>query len=484
MAAKRNVVLGVEVSASTVTVTAVGDDLSPLETVVWPLRPRLDATAYRDVVFSALREAVGVCAVFGRRVVGISLGVRDDHLIALDRRAQPLTSLFGHSEFGCPVLARQLHDRYGDELRRRTGVVLRPTSPLPALAWVASNDRGLHQGAAYWSGLKPYLLAELTGRLVGDVSSWSANGMVDQDDLSWSGLALEIAGLAPDRLPELVEPTEVLRLNRRAAQAIGLARGTPVVPGSSAAALSHVGAGTPGVGSAVLSMEDVLALSVVRGAPEVPPSEHVGCHWVADGLWLVHGSVGTEFGVERWASVSFGEMTPEELLAEAEQVPVGSEGLLGIPSRTGARGPWLGSDMPGALVGLRADHSRAAITRAMVEGIAQQVALIADDLAVEAPITSVRALGSSLRSPLWSTVLAAALDRTLELVETASSVAFGAAVLAWRGLGRLRPLGSDPELVPAGQFVVPDPYAVAHLAATRPLTAQLSKALSRARTLS
>ena len=49
----------------------------------------------------------------------------------------------------------------------------------------------------------------------------------------------------------------------------------------------------------------------------------------------------------------------EQLVAEAETVPVGSEGLVFLPYLTGERTPHLDPQATGAFVGLTARHSRA-----------------------------------------------------------------------------------------------------------------------------
>ena len=59
----------------------------------------------------------------------------------------------------------------------------------------------------------------------------------------------------------------------------------------------------------------------------------------------------------------------EELVAEAEAVPPGSEGLVFLPYLTGERTPHLDPSASGAFVGLTARHTRAHMTRAVMEGV-------------------------------------------------------------------------------------------------------------------
>lgn len=96
----------------------------------------------------------------------------------------------------------------------------------------------------------------------------------------------------------------------------------------------------------------------------------------------------------RGAAEAFGVADVVAFLAEAEAVPAGARGLLALPYLLGERAPWWNPDPRGALVGLRREHGRAEITRALVEGVGQQFALVRDAV-IEAggQVRSVRATG-------------------------------------------------------------------------------------------
>ena len=59
----------------------------------------------------------------------------------------------------------------------------------------------------------------------------------------------------------------------------------------------------------------------------------------------------------------------DELVTEAATVPMGSEGLVFLPYLTGERTPHLDPLATGAFVGLTARHTRAHLTRALMEGV-------------------------------------------------------------------------------------------------------------------
>ena len=127
----------------------------------------------------------------------------------------------------------------------------------------------------------------------------------------------------------------------------------------------------------------------------------------------------------------------DDLLAEAADVPPGSEGLLFLPYLTGERTPHPDPLARGAWVGLTVRHGRRHLTRSVLEGVAfglkdsftliQQAGL--------GEIRQVRASGGGTKSPLWRQIMADVLGAELVTVNTTEGAAYGAALLAAVGAG-------------------------------------------------
>jgi xylulokinase len=91
----------------------------------------------------------------------------------------------------------------------------------------------------------------------------------------------------------------------------------------------------------------------------------------------------------------------------------------------------------GAFIGLTLRHSRAHMTRAVLEGVAfglkDSFTLIQN--AGLGKITQVRASGGGTKGTLWRQILASVLEAELVTVNTSEGAAFGAALLAGVGAG-------------------------------------------------
>ena len=126
----------------------------------------------------------------------------------------------------------------------------------------------------------------------------------------------------------------------------------------------------------------------------------------------------------------------DQLSAEAAQVPPGSGGVLWAPYLMGERTPHLDPDARAALVGLAADHTRANIVRAIMEGVAfslKDTLTIFKELRI--PVRAIRVGGGGARSPLWRQIQADVYGQSVETVQAEEGAAYGAALLAGVGAG-------------------------------------------------
>lgn len=502
------VVLGIDLGTTATKVVAVDGAYRVVSTLERPapLRTGRHGEAVHDPetvlagAMEAVRESAGICAGRGLAVVALSFSAALHTLLALDSCGDPLTPALSWADTRAADIARRLRaagssrgtgpapaggggtarteNIDADALHRATGTPVHSMAPLTKLAWFTAHEPELVRRTATWCGLKDYVLARFTGRLVTDLSCASATGLLDMRTTRWHDPALDIAGVGADRLPELVPPTTVFTLLPEVAAALGLPAGLPVVAGAGDGPLANLAVGATAPATAALSLGTSGALRVVRDRPGVDERCRVFCYYLADGLWVLGGAVSNAGVVAQWAAESFGGVDVGDLLKEAGEVEPGAEGLIALPHLLGERAPWWDPDARGALIGLRRGHGRAHMTRAMIEGVGQQLALVRDSLlAADAPITSVRATGGALRSPLWAEIVAAALDMPLEITDDTAGSGFGAALLARHALGALPSLTSPVPGARAHRTVTPDPVAARRLAETRGLSEQLYQLL-------
>jgi gluconokinase len=443
----------------------------------------------------ALREVASQVAEAGDRVLGVSLGAAVHGLVPLDARGLPLGPLLTWADGRGAAEAESLRrDGAAVRLHRRTGTPVHPMSPLVKLAWWSGSDPIAVRRVPRWGGVKELVLGALcdAGHVV-DLSCASATGLFDVHELRWDPEAVHVAGVRPDQLAEVVPTTRVVGpLTSDVARATGLPPGTPVVAGAADGVLANLGVGAVPEGVAAVSLGTSGALRAVRRGPAVDDAGRLFCYALTDELWVSGGATNNAGSVVRWAATAFGAVPADRvpdgdaadradalLLAEAAAVPAGSEGLLCLPYLLGERAPWWRSGLRGAYVGLRRDHTRGHLVRAAVEGVCQQLALVRESLgAAGVGVTEVRATGGAVASPLWTQVLADALDLPVRVAESREGAGLGAALLGLHALGALDDLEAAAALVAVREPVLPDPAAARLYGRARPLVERSTLALT------
>ena len=102
----------------------------------------------------------------------------------------------------------------------------------------------------------------------------------------------------------------------------------------------------------------------------------------------------------------------------------------------GERTPHLDPKSRAALVGLTAQHTRAHVIRAILEGVSfslRDTFTIFSELGV--PVNSVRLGGGGARSSLWQQIQADSYGMPVDLIAAEEGAAYGAALLAGVGAG-------------------------------------------------
>jgi gluconokinase len=266
----------------------------------------------------------------------------------------------------------------------------------------------------------------------------------------------------------------------------------PVVIGASDGVLANLGIGAVRPSVAAVSLGTSGAMRVVVPRPTVDPAGRLFCYALTDDHWVVGGAVNNGGSVVRWSSLSLaasadgtvpeGEHADEldaRLLAEAQQVAAGSEGLLCLPYLLGERAPWWRAGMRGAYIGLRREHRRPHLVRAAVEGVCQQLALVRDAFSsLDLPVDEVRATGGAVASGLWVRTLSATLDLPVRVADSPEGTGLGAVLLGMHALGQLPDLDDATALVAVRDPVEPDPEDAALYRRLRPLVEQSTLALA------
>jgi xylulokinase len=321
---------------------------------------------------------------------------------------------------------------------------------LPKVLWLRRHEPQAFGRLATVLLPKDYIRYRLTGVLATDPSDASATLMYDTAHSRWSEEMLAAVGLPASLVPPVGGSAEVLGgVTSDAAALTGLGEGTPVVGGGADNACGAAGVGVVAPGDAVSSWGTSGTVLAPMSAPKVDPRlrAHTFCHVVPD-TWYMMGVVLTAGGAFGWYRDQFARelSDPTEaaarLDAEAASVERGAGGVTFLPYLQGERTPHRDASARGALLGLSLAHTRAHVTRAVLEGVCfalRDSLTILQELGLSP--TELLLTGGGARSPFIRQLQAEVFGLPVCTVNREEGPAYGAALLAAVGAGAYGSIG-------------------------------------------
>ncbi|HBB36250.1 MAG TPA: gluconate kinase [Cyanobacteria bacterium UBA8803] len=414
-----------------------------------------------EAVLGAVREAIAQADVSGRDIAAVGFGTAMHSLIVMDAQHECLTNSIVWADSRSLNQAERLkQDGTGLAIYQRTGTPIHPMSPLTKLLWMREQDLDTFRQAAKFISIKEFIFYQLFERYVVDYAIASATGLFNLEQLSWDGEVLQLLGIRPDQLSELVPTTYILRgMKTQWAKVMGLHADTPIVVGASDGVLANLGVGA--IAPDQMAVTIGTSGAVRQGVPH-PLLDREGrtfCYLLTANHWVIGGASNSGGIVLRWFRDRFGMaeieqakqqgVDPYEVMIQvAQTVPAGAEGLLFLPFLSGERAPYWNPDARGVFFGIGLHHQRAHFIRAVLEGIlfsAYSIRTLLGELTGDSQ--TILASGGFARSGSWLQMMADLFGCEVLVPQSYEASSFGAAVLAMYAVGVLSDLSQVRQLI-------------------------------------
>ncbi|MEW9551420.1 FGGY family carbohydrate kinase [Nonomuraea sp. NPDC050783] len=277
--------------------------------------------------------------------------------------------------------------------------------PHAILSWLRAHDPDRLDRSATMLTCGGWIYLRLTGERAAEESDASAPFM-DLRTRAYSPELLSLYGMEwAGRLLPPVRSCPVAGLAPRAAEALGLPAGVPVVMAPYDIVTTALGAGAVTAGQACGILGTTLCTEVIVEAPALG-GEPAGITVTTPGGYLraFPTFAGTE--VVRWTCGLLGLRGPEELGELALRSRPGAGGLAFLPylSPAGERAPFSDPLARGALLGLSFEHGREQVARAALEGLSM---VIRDCLEATGAVPGeLRVCGGGAASAAWLGLIA------------------------------------------------------------------------------
>ncbi len=439
---------------------------------------------WMQAVVNTMRRAVTLAGVAPESVQAIGLSGQMHGTVCLGARGDALRPAIIWADQRAAAQVADVYRRIGRvQLAAWTANPLATGFMLATWLWLREHEPQTEQATAYFLLPKDYVRYRLTGEIGTELSDAASTLLFDTAGRRWSAPLLDALGLDAGRLPP-VHPSVAVAggLCAEMAAVTGLLPGTPVIQGGSDQALQALGHGViaPGVMSSTIGTGGQVFAPTAHPAADPDLRLHCFCHVLPDMWHFESAMLAAGLSLKWLRDTLLPEMTYQDLADAAQTVPPGAEGLFFLPYLAGERTPHMDPQARGGFVGLTLRHTRAALARAVMEGVVfgmRQGIDLMRALGVRAE--RIVASGGAAQHPLWLQLQADCFAVPIYRTATVEAAATGAALLAGVGVG----LYADAaEAVRRAVRWLPDavepiPANVARYAALLPVFSQLYPAL-------
>ena len=409
-----------------------------------------DPDLWPAAVAAGVRELLDELPEGASAVKGLSFGSQLDGMVVCGNDARPLRPAMIWMDRRAERQAAAVAEKMSPaDFYRRVGANLDSSHAVFKALWVRDEEPELWAMAATLMSPGTFVLKEIAGQVAVDYSNASSLALLDPRSRKWSPEVLAVVDLPETMLPEVAAATEpISTITTAFSEATGLDPGTVVTVGCGDEMAATLGAGVfePGeVCDVVGTAEPVCAAS---SEPREDPTMLVECHPHADpDAWLLENPGFVSGGNLRWWRDQFAPIERgaeaeglgdayDLLSKEAERIPPGAEGLVFLPCMQGAMAPEWNGAARGVFYGLTLAHSRAHMTRAILEGSAFALRDIVEAMAnAGLDVRRLTIVGGGAKGPLWRQIKADVTGLPVRVPTSVETTATGAAILAAVGAG-------------------------------------------------
>jgi glycerol kinase len=403
-----------------------------------------------------IAEAIFTAGAKPGEILAVGIANQRETTVVWDcRTGQPLGNAIVWQDTRTKPICDELAKIGGiDRFRAQTGLPLATYFSGPKLLWILENNKDIHQAArrgdALFGTIDSWLIWNLTGHHVTDVTNASRTMLMNLATLRWDDSMIDLLGIEPKMLPRITPSIDPAGWGTTRADG-PFAAEIPVCGnlGDQQAALVGQCCFDPGESKCTYGTGCFLLLNTgtnptqsKRGLITTVAYQQAG----HPARFALEGSVAVAGSLVQWLRDNMkmiGESAEIEPLAAA--VP-DSGGIFIVPAFSGLFAPYWRSDARGIIAGLTGFSNRHHIARAVLEAVAFQTrdvvdAMIADSgaalavMKVDGGMTANALLMQSQADILGVRVIRSKVRETTAL---GAAYAAGLAVGFWRDFDDLR----------------------------------------------
>jgi Sugar (pentulose and hexulose) kinases len=372
------------------------------------------------------------------KVAGLCISGIGPDFLPTDEKGAPLRSaiLYGVDTRSADEIA-EITDRLGyDKILKVCGNDLTTQSVGPKIEWYRKHQPDLWKKTKRFFMAHTYCIFHLTGAYVLDhLAASMCDPLYSPFTRDWVGEWVD--DIAPGLpMPELRWSNEIAGyITENASRVTGLAPGTPVAVGSVDAFVEAFSVGVCKPGQVMIMYGSTMVGVAISEAPLIGPNLW-SCSGLFEGTYNLSGGMSTTGSLTTWVSDLTGA-DYDQLSAEAEKSPVGSNGLVTLPYFSGERSPIADPAARGLVCGLSLSHTRGDLYRSMLEATGYGSRHLFEAVKnAGGQLDTYVAVGGGTTGGLWPQIMSDAIDIEQDIPETTIGAAYGDCLLAAMAAGK------------------------------------------------
>ncbi len=336
----------------------------------------------------------------------------------------------------------ELNSLYGEKLILDFGGnPLTSQSVVPKILWLKKNKPDIFNKTHKILNSTSFINYKLTGKYYLDhYSAVNLTPLYDIKKNSWSNeISKDLLDL--NLLPDLVWTDQIVgEVTMEAAKETGLSIGTPVTAGTIDAASEALSVGVIDSEDMMMMYGSTMFFIIITKKPIHDPRM-----WYAPGLFKgLHttlGGLATSGTLTHWFKNEFAKEiqsdNPFEVLAkEAQNSPIGSNGIIFLPYFSGERTPIHDTYAKGTFFGLNLTHKRSDMYRSIFEGIAYGTKHVFDTIEdLDILPKNLYSVGGGTKNALWSQTTSDVIGQSQILRKITFGASYGDAFLSALSIG-------------------------------------------------
>jgi gluconokinase len=227
--------------------------------------------------------------------------------------------------------------------------------------------------------------------------------------------------------------------------------------------LANIGSGVTDTVNAAVTVGTSGAVRITSHAYLTDKKQRLFCYYVTDGMYITggainNGGVALQWLVEKIFREDFrDEKNLTAIIQAASKINAGANGLIFLPYILGERSPFWDEKARGCFIGLTASHTKAHITRAVLEGVCFSITDVLK--ALEETSHTIKKLyvsGGIIQSGAWVQMLADISGKEIIVNESADASALGAALIGMKAMGKVKNLSAAKNFLKKMKSFPPD----------------------------